>query len=181
FGEGGDWDVENIVLSPDGRTLAVTRNENGIGVLRLYDAETRRALPRPPLPVGTVNGAVWHQNSHDLAVNVASAPSPRAVDAIDAKHTSAVPWTETTVPGLDASTFRSAELVSWKSFDGRTISGFLTRPPARFTGKRPVIVMIHGGPEAQARPEFMGRWNYFLDELGLERIEHNVLRSTGYG
>ena len=181
FGEGGDWDVENIVLSPDGRTLAVTTNENGIGVLRLYDADTRRALPRPPLPIGTVGGAVWHQNSRDLAVTVSSAQSPSDVYAVDTRTNRVERWTETKVPGLDASSFRGAEPISWKSFDGHTINGFLTRPPARFTGKRPVIVMIHGGPEGQARPGFMGRWNYFLDELGIAIIEPNVRGSTGYG
>ena len=47
FGEGGNWDVESIALSPDGRVLAVITNEAGIGVLRLYDAATRKPLPRP--------------------------------------------------------------------------------------------------------------------------------------
>src|SRR6266567_2597657 len=83
FGEGGDWDVEYIALSPDGRTLAVITNEAGIGALRLYDADTRRALARPALPVGTVSGAIWHQNSCDLALSVASAQSPSDVYTIE--------------------------------------------------------------------------------------------------
>ena len=41
--------------------------------------------------------------------------------------------------------------------------------------------MIHGGPESQARPGFFGRWNYFIDELGIALIEPNVRGSTGYG
>jgi len=181
FGEGGEWDVEQIVLSPDGRTLAVVTNEAGIGVLRLYDAQTRRALARPALPVGTVTGAVWHTNSRDLAVSVVSARSPSDVYAIDVDSGGVQRWTETRVPGLDPSSFQSAEPISWKSFDGRTIGGFLTRPPPRFTGKRPVIVSIHGGPEAQARPGFLSRWNYFVNELGIAVIEPNVRGSTGYG
>jgi dipeptidyl aminopeptidase/acylaminoacyl peptidase len=181
FGEGGDWDVEKITLSPDGRILAVVTNEAGVGVLRLYDADTRRALPKPSLPAGTVSGAVWHQNSRDLAVTVSSAQSPSDVYTIDVPNNRVERWTETKVPGLDAANFRSAERISWKSFDGRMIGGFITRPPARFTGKRPVIVMIHGGPEGQARPGFLGRWNYFVDELGMALIEPNVRGSTGYG
>jgi len=181
FGEGGDWDVDGIALSPDGKTLAVITNEGGIGALRLYDGETRRALPRPQLPLGTVSDPVWHQNSRDLAVNVASAQSPSDVYAIDTRENRVERWTTTTVPGLDASSFRGQEPISWKSFDGRTISGFITRPPARFTGKRPVIVMIHGGPDGQARPGFLGRWNYFIDELGIAIIQPNVRGSTGYG
>jgi dipeptidyl aminopeptidase/acylaminoacyl peptidase len=181
FGEGGDWDVEGIALSHDGKTLAVITNEAGIGTLRLYDADSRRALPRPPLPLGAVSGAIWHLNSRDLAVTVSSAQSPGDVYAIDTRTNKVERWTETAVPGLDASSFRSSEPILWKSFDWRTIGGFITRPPSRFTGKRPVIVMIHGGPEGQARPGFLGRWNYFLDELGIALIQPNVRGSTGYG
>jgi dipeptidyl aminopeptidase/acylaminoacyl peptidase len=181
FGESGEWDIEGVTLSPNGRTLAVIANEGGIGSLRLYDAATRRALARPALPIGTVTGAVWHQNSHDLAVSVASAQSPSDVYTIDVARNGVERWTETKVPGLDASTFKSAEPITWKSFDGRSISGFITRPPARFTRKRPVIVSIHGGPEVQARPGFLARWNYFVNELGMAVIEPNVRGSTGHG
>jgi len=181
FGDGGDWDVESIALSPDGRTLAVITNEAGIGVLRLYDATTRKALPRPALPVGSARGLVWHENSRDLAVSVNSAQSPSDVYAIDVRTSAVARWTETRVPGLDAAAFRSAEPIEWKSFDGRTIGGFVIRPPAKFTGRRPVIVSIHGGPEGQARPGFMSRWNYLIDEMGIAVVEPNVRGSTGYG
>lgn len=181
FGEGGNWDVESIALSPDGRVLAVITNEAGIGVLRLYDATTRKPLPRPALPTGNVHGLVWHENSRDLAVSVNSAQSPNDAYAIDVRDNVVTRWTQTRVPGLDAASFRNAEPIEWKSFDGRSIGGFIIRPPAKFTGKRPVIVSIHGGPEAQARPGFMGRWNYFIDELGVAILQPNVRGSTGYG
>src|SRR5256714_11709140 len=61
------------------------------------------------------------------------------------------------------------------------ISGFLYRPPATFTGKRPVLVVIHGGPEGQSQPTFLGRANYLLNELGISLIYPNVRGSTGYG
>ena len=44
-----------------------------------------------------------------------------------------------------------------------------------------MIVSIHGGPEAQARPGFQSRWNYFVNELGIAIIEPNVRGSSGYG
>jgi dipeptidyl aminopeptidase/acylaminoacyl peptidase len=181
FGEGGDWDVESIALSPDGRTLAVITNEAGIGVLRLYDADTRNALPRPALPVGDVGRLVWHENSRDLAVSINSAQSPSDVYVVDVRDNAVARWTETRVAGLDARAFRSAEPIEWISFDGRAIGGFITHPAPTFTGKRPVLVSIHGGPEGQARPGFLGRWNYFIDEMGVAVIEPNVRGSTGYG
>ncbi len=181
FGEGGDWDVEEIALAPDGRTLAVITNEGGVGALRLYDAQTRRALPRPALPIGGASRLVWHENSRDLAVTLSSAQSPGDAYSIDVADNSVTRWTESKAPGIDASKFRGAERIEWKSFDGLAIGGFITRPSPKFSGKRPVIVSIHGGPEAQARPGFFGRWNYFIDELGIALIEPNVRGSTGYG
>jgi dipeptidyl aminopeptidase/acylaminoacyl peptidase len=61
------------------------------------------------------------------------------------------------------------------------ISGFLYKPAAKFTGKRPVLVVIHGGPEGQSQPVFLGRANYYLNELGIAVIYPNVRGSTGYG
>jgi len=73
------------------------------------------------------------------------------------------------------------DLIHWTSFDGRSISGFLYKPPRRFGGRRPVIVNIHGGPEGQSRPGFLGRSNYLVNELGIALIFPNVRGSTGYG
>ena len=54
-------------------------------------------------------------------------------------------------------------------------------PPARFGGKRPVLIQIHGGPEGQATIGFIGRLNYFVNELGIALIQPNVRGSSGYG
>ena len=51
----------------------------------------------------------------------------------------------------------------------------------RFAGKRPVLIDIHGGPEAQAKIGFLGRYNYYLNELGIAVIQPNVRGSSGYG
>ncbi|MBK6507099.1 MAG: S9 family peptidase [Ignavibacteria bacterium] len=73
------------------------------------------------------------------------------------------------------------ELIKWNSFDGLEISGFCYKPPAKFTGKRPVIINIHGGPEGQSRHNFIGSSNYYINELGIAIIYPNVRGSTGYG
>ena len=74
---------------------------------------------------------------------------------------------------------------SWsrsRSFDGERVSGFLYRPDARrFPGRRPLIVNIHGGPESQSRPGFLGRNNYLINELGIAIFYPNVRGSTGFG
>src|SRR5262249_12367873 len=82
--------------------------------------------------------------------------------------------------GLVTTDFVEPKLIAWKSFDGRRITGFLY-PPARFQGKRPVIIDIHGGPESQFRPRFLGRNNYYLNEMGIALIYPNVRGSSGFG
>jgi dipeptidyl aminopeptidase/acylaminoacyl peptidase len=62
------------------------------------------------------------------------------------------------------------------------VSGFLYLPdPAKFPGKRPLIVDVHGGPEGQSQPGFRGRTNFYLNELGIGVFYPNVRGSTGYG
>jgi dipeptidyl aminopeptidase/acylaminoacyl peptidase len=43
------------------------------------------------------------------------------------------------------------------------------------------MISIHGGPESQYRPGFLGRYNYFINELGIAVIFPNVRGSTGFG
>jgi dipeptidyl aminopeptidase/acylaminoacyl peptidase len=175
------WDVEELVLSPDGRTLALVVNEAGTGVLQLFDAATRQRIAQPALPAGKVSGLRWRDDSSELAFNLDSARGPSDVYSVLRNGAGVTRWTASTVAGVDANAFMPAEPFEYASFDGTTVYGFITRPPARFTGPRPVLVDIHGGPEAQSRPGFMGRWNYFINELGIAVIEPNVRGSAGYG
>lgn len=175
------WDVSEFELSEDGKTLAFVTNEDGMSVLHLMDTATRKERPVAKLPVGVIGGLRWHKNSRDLAFSLANSRSPSDVYSLDTRTGKLERWTHSETAGLNTSALPEPELVRWKSFDGRMISGFLYRPPARFTGKRPVIVNIHGGPEAQFRPGFLGRNNYFLSELGVAILFPNVRGSSGYG
>lgn len=173
------WDVESFDLSHDGKRIAFVTNENGESVLRDF-VTTSKAQRVTKLPAGVIGGLRWHRNSRDLGFTITNANGPGDVYSLDAVTGKVERWTEseTAVPTKD---FPAAELVNWKSFDGKTISGFLYRPQARFTGKWPVLVLIHGGPEGQWLPVFLGRQNYLLNELGIALIYPNVRGSTGYG
>ncbi len=175
------WDVEDFDLAPDGKTLAFVTNEDGVSALHLLDTATGKERPAPKLPVGVIADIEWHPNGRDLAIEVSEARAPYDVYSADVITAKVDRWTESETGGLNTASFALPELVRWKSFDGRMISGFLYRPPARFGGKRPVVVSIHGGPEGQERPDFLGRPNFFVNELGLALILPNVRGSSGYG
>ena len=175
------WDVEEFRLSKDGKKLAFVTNEDGISVLHVMDTATRQELTLPPLPLGVISGLNWHNNSRDLAFDLNTARTPTDVFSIDVSTMKMERWTYSETGGINTDGFSEPQLIRWKSFDGHEISGFLYSPPAKFTGKRPVIVDIHGGPEGQSRPGFRGQFNYFLNELGIAVILPNVRGSTGYG
>jgi len=178
-----EWDVDDLALSKDGRTIAFVTNEDGVSALHLLDTATGKEKPAPKLGLGNgVIGAIeWHPAGRELAFTFASARTPSDVYSLDVTTGKVDRWTESETGGLNAAGFSEPELVRWKSFDGRTISGWLYKPAARFTGPRPVIVNIHGGPEGQYQPGFLARSNYYLNELGVALVYPNVRGSTGYG
>ncbi len=174
------WDVDEFEVSPDGNTIALIANEDGMGVLHLIDTATGKEKPAPKLPVGVVFNLYWHNNNRDLGFGLDSARSSADVFSVDLTTGKVERWT-TSEGAVNTVNFSEPALIHWTSFDGRRISGYLYQPPTKYTGKRPVVINIHGGPESQFQPGFMGRTNYYLDELGVVFIFPNVRGSSGYG
>ncbi|HEY9718615.1 MAG TPA: prolyl oligopeptidase family serine peptidase [Trichormus sp.] len=176
------WDVDIFAISWDGKKIAVVTNEDGLTAMHLIDTATLKELPLPTMPPGQVTALRWHKNNHDLAFDLDSARSPSDVYSLDTQSGTIDRWTFSETGMLDTSRFAEPKLIHWNSFDGRKMSAFEYDPPSgKFQGKRPVLVNIHGGPESQWRPHFLGRSNYLIDELGVVEIFPNVRGSTGYG
>ncbi len=174
------WDVETFDLTHDGKRIAFVTDEEGVSVLHVMDTATEKEVALPKLPVGVIGAVRWHRNGQELGFALNNARGPGDCYSVDVAAGKAERWT-TSETAVKTDAFPEAELVRWKSFDGKMISGFLYKPAAKFTGKRPVLVAIHGGPEGQSQPTFSGRGNYYLNELGIAVILPNVRGSTGYG
>jgi len=175
------WDVADLDLSDDGLWLAFVANEDGINTVHVLDTKSRKEVSVPKLPVGVISGLQWRKQGRELAFSLSTASQPYDVYSLDVGVGKVERWTFSETGGLNTSGFAEAQLIHWKSWDDRSISGFLYKPPAKFTGKHPVIIDIHGGPEGQSTPDFLGRDNYFINELGVAMIFPNVRGSTGYG
>ncbi len=177
-----EHDLSHYALSEDRSEVAVVVNDNGFSRLQLHDLPSGRERPmRAVLPKGVIRNLRWHPAGRLLAFTLSSARSPSDAYVLDTAAQTIERWTQSEVGGLDPSTFSEPEPISWASFDGRAIPGLYYRPPPRFTGPRPLMILIHGGPESQARAGFITRLNYYLNELGIAIIYPNVRGSTGYG
>jgi dipeptidyl aminopeptidase/acylaminoacyl peptidase len=175
------WDVESAQLSEDRSAIAISINRNGISDVYVYNVADNTMRKVEGLPIGIASVGPWHPQRREFALTVTSARSSSDAYSVEADSLKVTRWTESELGGLSSESLSLPELIEWKSFDGRTISGFLYMPPSKFQGPRPVIVNIHGGPEGQSRPNFLGRNNYFINELGCAVIFPNVRGSTGFG
>jgi dipeptidyl aminopeptidase/acylaminoacyl peptidase len=178
-------DVDDVTASSDGRVLAWLVNDNGYDRLRLRDLETGSDLPEPDLPPGSrphLTGAepplaLSPDGSH-AALILSTPRRPAEAWVVETATGKANPVTDSRMGGLYEDDLVDVELVTYPSFDGREIPAWLYRPEAG--GKVPVVVSIHGGPEAQEKPLYQPLYQYLLSR-GIAVLATNIRGSTGYG
>jgi dipeptidyl aminopeptidase/acylaminoacyl peptidase len=180
-----NWDVEQLCLSPEGKQLAFTSNENGIGKLYLLNTDNKQFEKIELLPDGQIGRLRWHPTEHALGMTINTANSPSDAYVLDFEEMQIKRWTKSELGGLRADSFIHPRLMHYATFDSvkntqRKIPAFYYRPNNGKT-KHPVLIYIHGGPESQYRPVFLPIFQYYLNELGIAVIAPNVRGSTGYG
>jgi len=186
-----DWvetpeaDIEEVGISRDGRVLAWLVNENGWDMLKVRDLQTGRDLPDPDLPRGARPHLTGFQppvavsaDGARVAVILSGPRRPGEVWVVDTESGESRAVTESRIGGLREEDLVDVDLISYPSFDGRQIPAWLYRPEAE--GKVPVVLAIHGGPEAQERALYNPLYQYLLSR-GIAVMATNIRGSTGYG
>jgi dipeptidyl aminopeptidase/acylaminoacyl peptidase len=171
------WDVSDFAIAPDGSFVVYAINEAGVSRVRVLDVASGAVRTVAGLPNGVIPYAIgaaidiapWGQ----IGLSMASAKVPGDAFSIDSKTLAVTQWTHSETGGLDPTLNVEPKLVEVASFDGEKVSGFLYQPdPAKFPGKRPLIVDIHGGagrPDASGLP---GR-----EQLPAQRAGHRTCSS----
>lgn len=176
------WNVDALKISDDGRVLAYAVNEDGFSRVVVQDLITRRALPQPELPRGVLSNLGFSHDGTKLAIGLSTATTSGDVWSWNIAQGGLTRWTTSELGGLDPAQLAEPELVRFKSFDGLSVPAFVYRPKNAPAGTRtPVIIDIHGGPEAQTQPQWNPGAQYFAEVLGATVILPNVRGSDGYG
>jgi dipeptidyl aminopeptidase/acylaminoacyl peptidase len=179
------WDVEDFDVSPDGRYIAYVVNEDGRSRVAVLDRESKQTLAPAGLPEGRIGNPRFDRTGRKLAMTVDAPTSPRDVWVYELDRDSVTRWTHSEAGPIDVGTFVAPELVRYPTWDRvggheRRLSAYVYRP-AQSSGPVPVVIDIHGGPEAQYRPEWDPFVQFLVHELGYAVIAPNVRGSSGYG
>jgi len=178
------WDVDNFVLSRDGRYLAYLVNEDGVSRLGVMDLVQHADLIPPQLPFGVIGSMDFDPASKRLAFSLQTPSQPSDVFVWTLADGGFERWTESEIGPLDAKALLAPTLVHYPTFDKangkpREIPAWLYKPAG--PGPHPVLINIHGGPESQVQPIFSASVQQWAAELDYAVIQPNVRGSSGYG
>ena len=179
------WDVEDFDVSADGRYIAYTVNEDGRSRLAIIDNLNHLSLAPVGLPEGRIGNPRFDRTGRRLAMSVDGATSPRDVFVYDIDGNTVTRWTRSEAGPIDLTMLTMPELVRYPTWDRvggrvRLLSAYVYRP-AHANGPAPVVIDIHGGPEAQYRPQWDPFVQFLVNELGYVVVAPNVRGSSGYG
>ena len=175
-----EHDVEKVVLSRDRKLLVALVNEAGASQLHAVDLERNEELTLPRLPYGVVENLDIHPSREKIALLLGTATEADNIFELDISTGELKALEQSMLGGIKKSDLLEPELISYPSFD-QNIPAWLYRPKLR-EGRIPVVVSIHGGPEAQERPDYAynGLYQYLLSR-GIGVLAPNIRGSTGYG
>lgn len=176
------WDVETYDISDDDELVAYSINEDGFSKVQVAHRRAELQMPQPNFPKGVLTGIDFSPDGKRLAVSLSSATSAGDVWTWDFGGNRITRWTNSELGALDPARLAEPKLVRFKSFDGLSVPAFVYRPTGIPAGqKTPVVIDIHGGPEAQTRPGWNPGAQLMADTLGATIILPNVRGSDGYG
>jgi dipeptidyl aminopeptidase/acylaminoacyl peptidase len=171
-------EFEGLKLNEQGTMAALIWNNQGKDSLALYDTAKNRHSG-VSLPGELVGGLAFSKDGSKLAMNISGAAQPADIWIMDVKTQQFRQITFSPHAGVDLAALVHPELVTFKSFDGLELSGWLYRPKNQ-SAAGPYVVSFHGGPEGQERAAFRSDYQALLAQ-GIGVFAPNVRGSSGFG
>ncbi|HEY4282138.1 MAG TPA: S9 family peptidase [Chthoniobacterales bacterium] len=177
--ERANAELEGLQVNKQGTLVALSWNVKGKSEISFYDLAQNKQIPAPKLPGEIAGGLRFSNDGSKLAVVIAGAAQPTDVWIMDVNAKQFRQFTFSPHAGIDLSALVTPELVTFKSFDGLELSGWVYKPKSQ-SGPIPYVVSFHGGPEGQERAPFRSDYQALLAQ-GIGVFAPNVRGSSGFG
>jgi dipeptidyl aminopeptidase/acylaminoacyl peptidase len=174
-----DAELGGVTLNHQGTLAALMWNVGGRGELSFYDIAHGRHVAGPRLPGELAGGHTFSNDGSKLALVVGGAAQPADLWIMDVDTNEFRQLTFSPHPGVDLNALVRPELVTFHSFDGLELSGWLYKCGNQ-SGPAPFVISFHGGPEAQEYPSFRSDYQALLAQ-GIGVFAPNVRGSSGFG
>lgn len=171
----------DLKFSPDGNHLLVQESKKGIDNLRTFRLKNGKIIRElPPF----INGSfvIWKTrwfSDKEIVYTLENNGKPASIWAYDIESKKIINWTKERLPAQLENKVRSTEVISWKSFDGKEIPGYIVRPETS-AKKSPVLIYVHGGPQVLDKPVFDLEDIRLVSNLGMAIVHTNIRGSSGF-
>lgn len=181
--ETANGDVGWIFFSSDYRRRITFINElsNTCRVMRIHDETTGETFELPGFAEENINSAAFSPSGKRLAFYVNGDRTPGDIYVHEFESGSTRKLTESLNPQIDREDLVTAEVISFRSFDGLEIPCLLWRPHSASISRRaPALVWVHGGPGGRMARGYKGRIQYLVNH-GYVVLGVNYRGSSGFG
>ena len=175
------WDIVNMNLSENEKYHTLFINEDGKNKVILFDHATNTPINFPDIKDADVLNAVISNSEKKILLTVGSSTSPPNLYLYNVENKDLKQLTSTLNKAIDQNDLVKAEVVRFKSFDGREIPAIYYKPlQASKDNKVGALVWVHGGPGGQSRVGYSNSIQYLVNH-GYAILAVNNRGSSGYG
>jgi dipeptidyl aminopeptidase/acylaminoacyl peptidase len=176
-----NWDIVGMSLSENGKYHTVFVNADGKNKILLFQHASGSAIKLPNFKDGDVINVIISKSENKLLLSVGSSTSPANLYVYDIQGETLKQLTANLSKKVDEADLVTAEVVRFKSFDGKEIPAIYYKPlQATADNKVPALVWVHGGPGGQSRMGYSNSIQYFVNK-GYAVLAVNNRGSSGYG
>lgn len=162
--------------------MSLIKTKDGIDYLHVFRLKKEKIVKEiPPFIFGSF--VIWNTrwfSETEVVYTLENIGKPASIQSFNIDTKQVTNWTKEKLPAQLENMVKSPEVVKWKSFDGKEISGYIVRPN-KTEKKSPVLIKVHGGPQILDKPVFNSQDIRFASNLGLTIIHTNIRGSSGFG
>nr|WP_315162095.1 alpha/beta fold hydrolase [uncultured Flavobacterium sp.] len=175
------WDVMYMSLSEKEKYHIVFVNNDGKNKVLLFEHATGKPLKLPDFDDGDVINVIISNSENKLLLTVGSSTSSPNLYLYDIPSKKLKQLTSTLSKKINQDDLAKAEVIRFKSFDGKEIPAIYYKPlQASKNNKVPALIWVHGGPGGQSRIGYSNTIQYLVNK-GYAVLAVNNRGSSGYG